>query len=199
MRAISSTAPSAKPSCPNTSNAASRIATPLSTLDLACTDIATAYQRVAHLEPVRIVVLMSSKSQTVSSTSHAAHPLTVGRASLVLIPGGLLALLSTTIVGVTTPDIIAELGTGISSAQWITTIYLLTAGLGIAVSGWASARYGVKPVWLISMSLYTGGALGSASAPEISTLVAARARSEERRVGKECRARRLSEDSKNKY
>src|SRR5690625_6113682 len=70
----------------------------------------------------------------------------VGRASLVLIPGGLLALLSTTIVGVTTPDIIAELGTGISSAQWITTIYLLTAGLGIAVSGWASARYGVKQI-----------------------------------------------------
>ena len=118
---------------------------------------------------------MSSKSQTVSSTSHAAHPLTVGRASLVLIPGGLLALLSTTIVGVTTPDIISELGTGISSAQWITTIYLLTAGLGIAASGWASARYGVKHVWLISMSLYTGGALGSAIAPEIPTLVAARA------------------------
>src|SRR5690625_4194940 len=140
MRATSSTAPSAKPSCPNTSNAASRIAAPLSTLDLACTDMRIAYQGVAQIEPMRIVVLMSSINKTVSSTPGAAPPLTVGRASLVLVPGGLLALLSTTIVGVTTPDIISELGTGISSAQWITTIYLLTAGLGIAVSGWADRK-----------------------------------------------------------
>lgn len=97
------------------------------------------------------------------------------RTALVLVPGGLLALLSTTIVGVAVPDIITDLGTEVSSAQWITTVYLLAAGIGIALSGWASVRYGVKPIWLIAISLFTLGASASAIAPSMLTLTGARA------------------------
>lgn len=97
------------------------------------------------------------------------------RIALVLVPGGLLALLSTTIVGVAVPDIITDLGTDVSSAQWVTTIYLLAAGIGIALSGWASVRLGVKPIWLIAITLFILGAFASAIAPNMLTLTGARA------------------------
>lgn len=118
---------------------------------------------------------MRSNITTQAFSDRDARPFTLGRASVVLVAGGLLALVSTTITGVATPDIMADLETGMAAAQWIATVYLLTAGLGIAMSGWASTRYGVKPVWLVAISLYTGGALVSAIAPEVSTLIGARA------------------------
>lgn len=98
-----------------------------------------------------------------------------GRTALVLVPGGLLALLSTTIVGVAVPDIITDFRSDVSSAQWVTTVYLLTAAMGIALSGWASARFSIRPVWLIAICLFTLGALTSAIAPNMLMLTGARA------------------------
>jgi EmrB/QacA subfamily drug resistance transporter len=99
----------------------------------------------------------------------------IGRTAAVLVPGGLLALLSTTVVGVAVPDVVADTGSSVAAAQWVVTAYLLAAGAGIATSGWASARYGVRRTWLVALAIFTAGALGSAVAPGIAALTAARA------------------------
>ena len=98
----------------------------------------------------------------------------IGRTAAVLVPGGLLALMSTTVVGVAVPDVVADLRTTVALAQWITTAYLLAAGAGIAASGWASTRHGVRRTWLVALAIFALGALGSAVAPGVGTLTAAR-------------------------
>ncbi|QSB04936.1 DHA2 family efflux MFS transporter permease subunit [Natronoglycomyces albus] len=118
---------------------------------------------------------MSSNNKTHEFTKVVSPEPTLMRTASVLIPGGLLALLSTTVVGVTIPDVISDLDTNISSAQWVVTAYLLAAGLGIAISAWASVRFGVRTTWMAALGLFVLGALGSAVAPTIETFVIARA------------------------
>lgn len=118
---------------------------------------------------------MSSEVDTAEFSSNFGGEPPVGRAAAVLVPGGLLALLATTVVGVAVPDMVRDLGTSIAGAQWVTTAYLLAAGVGIVLSGWASRRHGVRRTWLTALAVFGVGAIGSAVAPEVTTLTLARA------------------------
>ncbi len=92
----------------------------------------------------------------------------------VLIPGGVLALLSTTVVGVAVPSMVTEFDSGVDAAQWVTTAYLLAAGVAIPISGWASTRVGVRTAWLIALALFALGSLLAVCAGDFGTLTAAR-------------------------
>lgn len=91
-----------------------------------------------------------------------------------LVPGGVLALLSTTVVGVAVPDMAAEFRAGVDAAQWVTTVYLVTAGVAIPVSGWASVSFGLRATWLVSITLFTLGALLAVFATDFGFLTLAR-------------------------
>lgn len=93
----------------------------------------------------------------------------------VLVPGGLMALLSTTVTGIALPDMLATLGSDVATGQWVTTAYMLAAGLAITVSGWASTRFGLRTIWLAAMAMFAVGAVASFLAPDIGSLIAARA------------------------
>ncbi|MTD16589.1 DHA2 family efflux MFS transporter permease subunit [Nakamurella sp. YIM 132087] len=93
----------------------------------------------------------------------------------VLVAGGLLALLGTTMTGVTLPAISGEFGVTVASGQAVTTAYLLVSAISIPVGGWASVRFGLRRTWLVSLSLFLVGAAGSALAPSLGWLVVARA------------------------
>lgn len=99
----------------------------------------------------------------------------IPRLFLILVPGGLLALLSSTVTGVALPHILADLGGDIASGQWITTAYMLAAGLAIPVASWGGTRFGLRSTWLTAMALFALGSLASLLAPGISSLTAARA------------------------
>lgn len=92
----------------------------------------------------------------------------------VLVPGGLLALLSSTAMGVALPKILADLDSGIAMGEWVTTAYMLAAGLAIPVVGWAGTRFGLRSTWLTAMALFAAGSLACLLAPDIRTLVLAR-------------------------
>lgn len=98
----------------------------------------------------------------------------IPRLAAVLVPGGLLALLNTTVIGVAIPDLIADFGTDIAKAQWVTTAYMLAAGIAIPLGGWASIRFGMRNTWLVAMALFTLGSLASAIAPDVTSLAIAR-------------------------
>jgi len=98
----------------------------------------------------------------------------VGPVAAVVIPGGVLALLSTTVVGVAVPELAAEFPADADQVHWAATAALLAAGIAIPLSGWASLRFGMRRTWLVAVLLFTLGSLAVSLAPSLPALIAFR-------------------------
>lgn len=99
----------------------------------------------------------------------------ISRLFAILVSGGLLALLSSTVTGVALPQILADLGGDIASGQWVTTAYMLAAGLAIPVASWAGTRFGLRSTWLVAMALFALGSIACLFVPDVGSLSVARA------------------------
>jgi EmrB/QacA subfamily drug resistance transporter len=78
----------------------------------------------------------------------------------VVVLGTIMTVLDLTIVNVAIPTLGQELGTSISTIQWVLTGYMLAFASVIPLSGWASERFGAKRVWIASLLVFgTGSAL----------------------------------------
>jgi EmrB/QacA subfamily drug resistance transporter len=97
------------------------------------------------------------------------------RLALVLVLGGLAPMLDTTIASVALHTLAGQFHVGVSSVQWVTTGYLLALAVTIPVSGWATGRFGDKPLWISSLALFTAGSALSGLAWNFASLVAFRA------------------------
>ncbi|MDE3133384.1 MAG: DHA2 family efflux MFS transporter permease subunit [Acidobacteriota bacterium] len=73
--------------------------------------------------------------------------------------GAVMSILDTTIVNVALATLGKQLHSNLSSIQWVITAYMLALAAVIPVTGWASRRFGAKPLFLISLSLFTLGSL----------------------------------------
>ncbi|HUW63733.1 MAG TPA: MFS transporter, partial [Spirochaetia bacterium] len=92
----------------------------------------------------------------------------------ILMGGAFMAFLDTSIVNVAIPKLMAIFGVGVDSIQWVTTGYLLSAGVTIPVTGYFGDRLGIKNIFLISLGIFTlGSALCSVASSE-NFLIAAR-------------------------
>jgi EmrB/QacA subfamily drug resistance transporter len=81
----------------------------------------------------------------------------VWRISAVVLLGSVMSILDTTIVNVALDTLGRELHATIAQIQWVITGYLLSLAAVIPVTGWAARRFGAKPVYLLSLVLFTGG------------------------------------------
>src|ERR1044071_3080071 len=81
----------------------------------------------------------------------------------------LLAALDQTIVATALPQIVSDLQ-GFEDLSWVVTAYLLATTVTVPLYGKLSDLYGRRRLFVVSISIFL-------------------ARSEERRVGKECRSR----------
>ena len=97
------------------------------------------------------------------------------RLALVLVLGAIAPMLDTTIVSVALHTLVGQFHVGVSAVQWVTTGYLLALAVAIPVSGWATERFGDKPVWIGSLLLFTAGSALSGQARDFGSLVAFRA------------------------
>jgi EmrB/QacA subfamily drug resistance transporter len=97
------------------------------------------------------------------------------RLALVLVLGAIAPLLDTTIASVALHTLAGQFHVGVSSIQWVSTGYLLALGVTIPVSGWATDRFGDKPVWIVSLLVFTVGSVLSGLAWNFASLVAFRA------------------------
>jgi EmrB/QacA subfamily drug resistance transporter len=79
------------------------------------------------------------------------------RLGLVVVIGIFMSILDTTIVNVALDTLGRDLGSPLSTIQWVTTGYLLAISLVIPVAGWATDRFGAKRLFLLSLVLFTGG------------------------------------------
>src|SRR5919198_4812370 len=75
----------------------------------------------------------------------------------VVVIGMIMAILDATIVNVAIPTLGGDFHTSISTIQWVMTGYLLALASAIPLSGWASERFGTKPVWIVSLLLFLAG------------------------------------------
>jgi EmrB/QacA subfamily drug resistance transporter len=95
--------------------------------------------------------------------------------AVVVVLGAIMTILDATIVNVAVPTLGRDFATSISTVQWVLTIYLLGFATVIPMSGWASERFGAKPVWMVSLSVFMLGSLLSGLAWSMTALIAFRA------------------------
>ena len=75
----------------------------------------------------------------------------------VLIVGMFMSVLDVTIVNVAIPSIQNDLGTTLDDVLWIATAYTLTMGVVVPLSSWLGDRFGLFPVYLVSLLGFAAG------------------------------------------
>jgi EmrB/QacA subfamily drug resistance transporter len=83
----------------------------------------------------------------------------VWRIAFVVVIGSIMSILDTTIINVALETLGHDLHKPIADTQWVITGYMLSLAAVIPITGWAARRFGAKPVYLLSLVLFT---LGSA-------------------------------------
>jgi EmrB/QacA subfamily drug resistance transporter len=83
-------------------------------------------------------------------------------------------ILDGTIVTTAAPRIGSSLGVPSTAVSLVITAYLVTLAVLIPVSGWASARWGSRPVFLTAIAVFTLASIGCAASQSLAELVAMR-------------------------
>lgn len=66
-------------------------------------------------------------------------------------------ILNETIMGVALPDLMIEFSIPATTAQWLTTAFLLTMAIVIPISGWLLTRLPLRTVFVFAMGSFTLG------------------------------------------
>ena len=96
------------------------------------------------------------------------------RIAIVVILGAIMSVLDTTIVNVALDTLSKDLNTPLDNIQWVITGYMLALAAVIPVTGWASARFGARRLYVVSLVLFTAGSALCGLAWSANSLIAAR-------------------------
>ena len=108
-----------------------------------------------------------------SDTAYGIDP-ALKRLSAVVLLGGVMTILDTTIVAVALNDLGRDFGVPVSTIQWVATGYLLALSLVIPLTGWAVERFGARTLWFASLGLFLTGSVLSGAAWSAGSLIAFR-------------------------
>ncbi len=92
----------------------------------------------------------------------------------VVVLGAIMTILDMTIVNVGLATLGREFQTSIATIQWVPTVYLLAFASVIPLTGWASERFGARPLWLVSLAGFMLGSLLAGLSWSIGALIAFR-------------------------
>ncbi|WP_276210731.1 DHA2 family efflux MFS transporter permease subunit [Heyndrickxia coagulans] len=92
----------------------------------------------------------------------------------VMMAGALVAFLNQTLINVALPQIMNHLHISASTANWLSTIYMLTNGIVIPVTAYLMSRFTTRQLFLFSIGLFAAGTLICAVAPGFSVLLIGR-------------------------
>ncbi|MCR4400447.1 MAG: DHA2 family efflux MFS transporter permease subunit, partial [Syntrophomonadaceae bacterium] len=93
---------------------------------------------------------------------------------LVIIIGSFMAMLDGTIVNVTLPRLMAVFGASPDRIQWVVTIYMLTLGIVMPVSGYLGDTFGYKRLYMASLAVFVAGSALCGLAWNLDALIGAR-------------------------
>src|SRR4051812_22794633 len=94
--------------------------------------------------------------------------------AVVFVLGAILTILDATIVNVALPALSNDFGASVATIQWVPTVYLLAFVAVIPTSGWATARFGARLVWLVALTGFLAGSMLCALADTVPQLLGAR-------------------------
>ncbi|MCT9091570.1 MFS transporter [Streptomyces sp. ASQP_92] len=97
------------------------------------------------------------------------------RATALLVAGCFfMEMLDGTIVATAAPQMAASLDTTPASVGLVITVYLLTLAVLIPLSGWLTARFGARRIFLAAIAVFTLASAGCAASDGLTTLVVMR-------------------------
>jgi EmrB/QacA subfamily drug resistance transporter len=73
--------------------------------------------------------------------------------------GAIMVALDATMVNVALDTLARDFATSVATIQWISTAYLLAMAMVIPVTGWAVERFGARPMWIVSITLFAAGSM----------------------------------------
>lgn len=94
--------------------------------------------------------------------------------TITVIFASLMELLDTTVVNVSLPDIMGNLGANLDSIGWVVTAYSVAIVVVLPMSGWLAERFGRKNYFLASILLFTTFSFFCGHAHSIEELIAFR-------------------------
>src|SRR5690606_15399457 len=86
----------------------------------------------------------------------------------------LLASLNQTVLGTALPTIVGEVH-GVEHMSWLITAFILASTITMPIYGKVSDVLGRKPLLLVAITLFTGGSIIGAMAPDMNWLIVSRA------------------------
>ncbi|NBD25131.1 DHA2 family efflux MFS transporter permease subunit [Paenibacillus glycinis] len=92
----------------------------------------------------------------------------------VMILGAFIAVLNQTIMSVALPELMVDFEIAASTAQWLTTGYMLVNGVLIPITAFLMQRFTTRELFQTAMSIFLGGTVVSAVAPNFDMLLAGR-------------------------
>lgn len=92
----------------------------------------------------------------------------------VIILGAFVSLLNQTLMNVALPSIMEDLDIVESTAQWITTGFMLVNGVLIPVTAFLMEKFSTRQLFLTAISLFAAGTLICGIAPDFTILMAGR-------------------------
>jgi EmrB/QacA subfamily drug resistance transporter len=112
---------------------------------------------------------MMSKNLAFDSSSIKKGPLL-----FVMIVGAFIAVLNQTIMSVALPELMVDFAIAASTAQWLTTGYMLVNGVLIPITAYLMQRFTTRELFLSSMFIFLGGTIVSAVANDFNILLVGR-------------------------
>ena len=93
---------------------------------------------------------------------------------LVLIVGGIAAILDSTMITIAINTLVDELGSSTDVIQWVATGYLLAMAVTIPITGWVERLFGGKGAWILALLIFAIGSILCATAWNDNSLIAFR-------------------------
>ncbi|SDH57081.1 MDR family MFS transporter [Agrococcus jejuensis] len=111
---------------------------------------------------------------TASTPTIERVPPRPGPVLALLVASAFVVILNETIMGVAIPQLTVDLGITTSTAQWLTTGFLLTMAVVIPTTGFLLQRFPLRSLFFVAMGLFTAGTLVAALAPGFGMLLVGR-------------------------
>lgn len=112
------------------------------------------------------------------TTAATPHPVTTSAQTTlvlrVLTVATFVVILNETIMNNAIPRLMDDFDVQATTAQWLTTSFMLTMAVVIPMTGWIMQRLAVRRTFALAMGLFTLGTTAAALAPAFEVLVAAR-------------------------
>lgn len=93
---------------------------------------------------------------------------------LTVVIGAFMAILDTSIVNVAITKMMNVFGTDQTGIEWVSTAYSLTLGVVTPLSGWLGARFGLKRIYIVALTVFTLGSVLCAFAWSLDSMIAFR-------------------------